>query len=489
MKKFLFYFVLFFSIYVNAQRTIVEEKFDGKNFPIRYHFLPKSDKIVVEKGEYIAMSFNRKINNITSYDSNGKKEVLAENFECAESNFSITENTFQIDDFTKFRGAQTYKYVVNGKKTSPIRYADVDRNYDYINSISDINYVFGKKYFNDKYEVDIVNEKGKNKIDFQKDKIYLETLDLFSKKKKIAPITKPDLNRLLGNEYIELEKYFGYAINLIDNNKFEIVTKSITKDYKTTVLYRTFYDMEGKFINEIKYPVTLPTQYLIYSKNSAARIHERFVGLKNGALFFMTDINISDFIEDNETKDVYVYGFFGNKAKKLNDENSPSGYYVFKFDKDGNKVWESINTIDDKENFNKKIDLLRVFSSLAITNKGLFFEAGQSSEDYFHYSFLDKSSGKILTKNKISYKESKLFTMKNDVQLFIYSYLKHNSFKDKVFDTDGLVAIESNKKIEEYLKKIDSKKKLYFNTFFSVKGIWLIESDNKEYYKVTFFEN
>jgi hypothetical protein len=37
---------------------------------------------------------------------------------------------------------------------------------------------------------------------------------------------------------------------------------------------------------------------------------------------------------------------------------SPNGYYVFKFDKNGTKYRESINRIDDSEDFNKAILVL-----------------------------------------------------------------------------------------------------------------------------------
>ncbi len=488
MMKPLFYFVLLSSIYMNAQTTIVEEKFTDDSTPMRYHYLPKSNKIVIEKGSYVFRSFNRRINNISSYDYYGKKEILVNNFECLLSDFSITENTFLLDDFSKY-GNQSYKYVVNGKQTPTLNYSDVSRNYgDRIFNVNDLNYTFGKKYFNDKYELDIVDEKGKNKVNFEKDELYLEILDFFSKDKRIIPIIKPDLNRLLNEQSIKIEEFLGYAANLIDNDKFEIITKSISKDYKSSILFRTFYNMDGKIIGEQKLNISLPSEYLVYSANNAARINAKF-GSRNATPLFLTDLAINDFIVDNITKDIYVFGLFGDKAKKLNDDNSPSGYYVFKFDKEGKKVWESINRIDDKDDFNKKNHLVKVFSSLSFSSNNLLFETGgRFKENYFHYSFIDKNTGKILNKNKISYEEDRIYTFKGDYRAFILTFNECEGYKNKVFDNDGLVAIDTNKKVVEYLKNINTKNKLFFNTIFSNDGIWLLESDNKEYYKVTFFK-
>ena len=489
MNKPFFYFVLLSSIYMNAQTSIVEEKFEKENTPMRYHYLPKSDKIVIEKGGYVSMSANRRINNISSYDSGGKKEVLVNNIETSISVFSITENTFKLDEFLKFSYSKKYKYVVNGKETPFVNYSDVDRNYFYISNVNNVNHTFGNEFFNDKYELDIVDVKGKNKVNFEKDVLYLETLDIFSKDKKIIPLVKPDITRLVGDSSIKPEEYLGYAANLIDNNEFEIVTKSISKDYKSSILYRTFYNMEGKKVNEIQYTISLPSQYLLYSANNAARINAKLTGIKNDTPIFLTDSAIHDFIEDNITKDVYVYGLYGDNARKINDDNSPSGFYIFKFDKEGKKVWESINRIDDKDDFNKKIHLVKVFSSLSFSNNGLLFETrGRFKDNYFHYSFIDINTGTILNKNKISYKEDNIYTFKADYRAFLLSFNKCEGYNNKVFDTDGLIAIDTNKKVADYLKSINNKNKLFFNTIFSKNGIWLLESDNEKYYKVTFFK-
>ncbi|SEA19265.1 hypothetical protein SAMN05443667_102278 [Flavobacterium gillisiae] len=488
MKKPFFYFLMLSSLFVNAQTTIVEERFEKDKTPMRYHYLPKSGKIVIEKGSYVSMSTNRRINNITSYDSNGKIEIVADQFEIPQAYFSVTENTFKVDEFTRAAGAKKYNYYVNGKQTPFISYSDVDRNF-WISNKYNVNSSFGRAFFNDKYELDIVDEKGKNKVIFEKDEFYLETLDIFSKEKRIIPIVKPDISRLVGKGFINVEEYLGYTANIIDNDKFEIVTKSISKDYKSSILYRTFYSMEGKNVGEQKIDISLPKEYLAYSANKVARINEKLTGFKNETELFLTDIGINDFIEDNVTKDVYVYGLFADKPKKLNDDNSPMGYYIFKFDKDGNKLWESINRIEDKDDFNKKIHLVKVFSSLSFSDNELCMQTGGAfTNKYFHYCYLDKKTGNIVSKGKISYEKDRIYTMSGDVRLFLFSFYENKDYKKKLFDLDGLIAIDKNKKVADYLKSINNKNKLYFNTILGNEGTWLIESDNEEYYKVTFFK-
>jgi hypothetical protein len=59
MKKPLFYFVLLLA-FIWMLNNDCREKFEKDNTPMRYHYLPKSDKIVIEKGGYVSMSINRR---------------------------------------------------------------------------------------------------------------------------------------------------------------------------------------------------------------------------------------------------------------------------------------------------------------------------------------------------------------------------------------------------------------------------------------------
>jgi hypothetical protein len=104
--------------------------------------------------------------------------------------------------------------------------------------------------------------KGKTKSISEKDELYLETLDIFFQKiKKIIPIVKPDISRLLGAESIQPEEYLSYTVNLVDNDKFEIITKSISKIINLPICTELL-QYGRKKINEKKIHYLLPTQYL-----------------------------------------------------------------------------------------------------------------------------------------------------------------------------------------------------------------------------------
>lgn len=125
MNKFLFYFVLFFSVYVNAQKTIVEEKFEKDNVPLSYNYFPKSNKIVIEKGLE-----KRKINTISSYDINGKKEILANNVDGMYPIYSATENAIYVSKYSASAMGGSFKYIVDKNETPLAKKSEIKNDFN-----------------------------------------------------------------------------------------------------------------------------------------------------------------------------------------------------------------------------------------------------------------------------------------------------------------------------------------------------------------------
>lgn len=480
MRKFLFYFVLFSSVYVNAQTTIVEEKFKDGMVPIDYFYFPKSNKFIITEGlQPKKVSFysmpSVEINNVISFDSFGKKEFLAKNVNWEWFDFSISENTFRGTNVSKsMMSNSTYKYYINGKSTSTSDFKKINNPYSENNA-----HIF----YNDKYELAFTDKKLNTDINLKDEELFLTITDIFTSKSKKIGIEKQDINKLIGDAFIKPHKGFvGFNVNAIDNEKFEIITKSISKDYNSSVLYRTNYNMEGKKLNETAFTINLKDNYLIYSINGGGLTKSIMSGTGGNSVWvFADDLSINNFYEDNTTKDVYIYGLFGTNSKQLNRTNSPSGYYIFKFDKNGNKIWESINPIVDKKDFNDDIDLMRLYIVLRLYNDKLYFSVGEDNKkNYVHYSFLDKNTGKIVKENKISYDKATFsFTGKRSLK----------GYDNKDLGIETLVALDSNQKVADYIKKIKSPETIILKAVFSEKGVWLFETDKKDYYKVTLFKD
>lgn len=72
---------------------------------------------------------------------------------------------------------------------------------------------------------------------------------------------------------------------------------------------------------------------------------------------------------------------------------------------------------------------------------------------------------------------------------FIRNTYDYKELRNKTFSHICFAAMSINSNVMNYLKSIlEGDKRLYFETIFSDQGIWLVETDNKEYYKVTLFK-
>ena len=476
MKKPLFYFMLLSSIYMNAQTTIVEEKFEKDNEPLSYNYLPTSNKLVIEKGPKF-----RKINTILSYDINGKKEILANNVDGMDIHYSATENAIYAPKYASSVFGGSFKYIVDSKETPLTKISELK---------NDFNEEFGTFFFNDKYELGFSNEKNKRYIDLEKDMLFLEVTDIFTRNTKKIKLEKPKYSTTAGDI-----NFSGFKANIKSKDSFEIISGSNSKDHKSITRYITTYNIEGNKLNEVAYTIYLKDYCLFFSFNGGG-LEVKMINEGNENIYktylsniFYRHLTENEIFQDKATGDIYMYGLFVKEYEKMLKPNSPLGYYIFKFDKFGKKVWESINKIDDKNGFNDKSLSYNLKSNLTLYNNKLYLSIGTDySNQFLYYSFLDKDNGKVLNNNKITFTKSKAGSPFINIRYFILSFYEYEGYKNKVFDYDGLVAIDSNKKVADYLKNIDSKNKLYFNTIFSNEGIWLIESDNKDYYKVTFFK-
>ena len=71
---------------------------------------------------------------------------------------------------------------------------------------------------------------------------------------------------------------------------------------------------------------------------------------------------------------------------------------------------------------------------------------------------------------------------------FVNSYYNNIGYEKKGIDIDGLIAQDDNLLFSNYMNSIQNNQNLFFKTFYSKNGIWLLETDNIGYFKVLFFK-
>jgi hypothetical protein len=508
MKKIFFVLTLFLITLLNAQTTVVEGKFTKDNIPVNYKYLPQNDKIVIMDGKPIksAMILTSFINNINSYDQNGVKTKIIENENnLVNCTFSSTENSFKAHDGTSVFKLK-FKYFLNGvsseifEKNNFIKDGNFSfgmfDTYNRLNYYNDYRSYFIRKHFpnsfNDFYELSFTNQKEKSDINFVKDDLYLETFDLRTKQKNRVKLEKPDMSLLIGSQFVKSKHDLSFNCRVNNNDSFDMITKSLAIDYKTATFYKTTYGLNGKKLETIAFNTHLDNSFFVYSNNKAGRyeisiassLPDKYGFYESSTLEFLDDLSVNNYYEDRKNGDVYVYGLFSdNMPTKYVGLKSPNGYYVFKFDKNGTKIWESINRIDDGEDFNKaSLVLLEV--GIQEFNGNLIFSATyNATREYLHYAVVNKKSGNILKSNKIIFTEDKSHYYSD--KMFIINTFEDKQFKKMTFSTNGIIALDLSQNYLNYIKKLTADKTLYFDTIFSDNGIWLVETDNKQYYKVS----
>lgn len=502
MKKILFSIAFFSTVYLSAQTVIVEEKFEEKNVPVTFQYLPNSKKFVVFKGYPIKMTLSFMTTSGFSYDIDGKKATLFDNEKFVSPTFSVTENSYKTYDATKFAMKPSYKFFLNGN-AQPVTHDALDDlnsnyfgRYDYNNVLCSVtmrwpNMPFNAS-FNDIYDFGFTNQKQKDKINFEKDDIFLETIEIKSNTRKRVKLDKPNLALLNGDDFAKFDLKTSFTSKLNGNENFDIITKSVSADFKTTILYKATFDFQGKKIKELALTLNLKDKHFITSDNSGGPKDFNTSLASPGYPFDVVNVSlgamsINHYFEDRINGDIFVYGIFRDDEKKVDGRGrSPKGFYVFKFDKNGNKLWESINDIVDKDFLDKIIDYTKLQINLLEYNKNLLFSV--SVNDFTEFSnatTVDKSTGAISKINFIEYNNS-THNLK-DREFITNSYV--SDIKNKVFSQLTFVGMIANPNVEKYIKNVPSNgNKLYYETVFSDQGIWLVESDNEKYYKVLLFK-
>lgn len=502
MKSIFFNISILFSYFLSAQTVIVNEKFEDKNVPVSFQYLPISKKFIIFKGYPIKMTQSFVTQSGFSYDVDGKKAILFENEKLISPTFSVTENSFKAYDATKLMMKPTYKFFMNSS-IQPVSHEALDDlnsnlfgRYDYNNVLCAVtmrwpNMPFNAS-FNDFYDFGFTNQKLKTLINFEKDDVFLETIEIKSNSRKRVQLDKPNLSLLNGEAFEEFDVKPSFTCKLNGNETFDMITKSVSADSKTSVLYKTTFDFGGKKIKELVLTLNLQNKKFIFSDNNGGpRETSSTMSMQGGSFRDVTvkfgASSINHYFEDRSNGDLFVYGIFRDDAKNIEGRGrSPKGFYVFKFDKNGKKLWESINNIVDKDFLDKITNYSKLQVNLLEYNKQLLFSVSVNDfTEFSHACTLDKSTGASSKLNFIEYNNN-ISNLKGR-SFITNSYV--SDIKNKVFSQLTFVAMISNSNLEQYIKNIPSTgNKLYYETVFSDQGIWLIESDNKEYYKVLLFK-
>lgn len=481
---------------LSAQTVLLDEKIDKENSPIYFQYLPISKKIV-----FCSRSKSKGASAFT-VDSNGKKIFLYENDTRRYSDFSRTEKSYMTSDPKDQGWTPDYNLIFDDKEQLITKEKFKDVNFKYFgdynrNNIYDasgtVTNFSGST--NDLYILGFTNDQNSSQIkNFEKEDVYLEIIKIKNNTKRRVKLEKPDFTLLKGDQFAKTDFDINFTCRLNNNENFDLITKSLSADSQTVILYKATYNFEGKKIKTLPFTIHLNNKYFITSTNGGGTQYDTSTQSMQSAHFInesyaLDVLSINNYYEDRENGDMYIFGIFSDEApKKIDAKAYPKGFYVFKFDKNGNKLWESINYIDGKEYFEK----IRASSAFQVNlieyNKNLIFSASVNSfTEFTNAAIIDKASGSVLKSSFIEYNNN--LSHAGKYSNFIRQTYDFKGLKNKTFSQIGFAAVSINPKVMDYLKSIPEKgDRLYFETLYSNEGVWLVETDNKKYYKVILFK-
>ena len=462
MKKVgLLFGVFFFWQSIFAQKVIAEIPFEKGKVPLQYIYLPNLDRFVIQSGERTNKVFGNIISDINSYDKDGFVEKMISKDALVNCVFSPIESAFLIAKTPKTNSyPEEYKLVLDG----------VSSKYFMLKS--------GFRYFNDIYGFNLLNQDNNFKIDLQKDTLFLHVIDIFSNQTQQYKLEKPDLFRLENKITAQYTEGLNFDVRINESN-IGIITKAINKNYKSATLYRTMYSLTGELLEDIAYTVSVPKHFLIFSNNGGGIVTQSEEGT------ILSDLSINNFVVDKNTEDVYVYGLFGKEGKASNySKNVPLGVYVFKFDKKGKLLWESTQYIVDVLGFNQAQEIDQINLSLKLRDEdALVVVNSVANTAYVDYVSIQLSNGEKINSAQVTAVKGS----KNKEDNFVKAVFTLEDFPNKNMDSETILASQMNTALQDYLKKRSSDNRLFYKTFISKKGFWVLETDNTNYYKILFF--
>lgn len=226
---------------------------------------------------------------------------------------------------------------------------------------------------------------------------------------------------------------------------FNLLAKDdIDKERITDTYHVTSYNYEGKLINYVPLTVQLETGHFMLSTNGGPTVifDKNYGNFASGNIY--TDI---------ETGDMYVYGFFTDRAKKKMLIGKYKGYYVHKFDKTGKILWKKQISFDSYDLFDKTFNGSQIFIEFKkINDKEVLIAITSRVMNDFLINKFDSKTGKITsTKDFDDYKRLKS----------IYDVYKNKKlFPKLVLNDQAIIATEINKEVYNYIYNLNNKRKM-----------------------------
>jgi hypothetical protein len=175
----------------------------------------------------------------------------------------------------------------------------------------------------------------------------------------------------------------------------------------------------------------------------------------------------------------YIYGLYSNtKSSQINKVNF-NGFYIYKYNSDGELVWKNEKEIVDSKGFNTTQRPIAVSVDFVLINGNqIGLNMSSFHEKYAQMFLLNSVDGKIIKNKKYDFKIEALKLNAIRVKAFPTGYTI-SSYENKNFDINTAFASFLNPKIDEFLKT-KTKEDLNYNAKITKDAIYIIEEDTEQ---------
>ena len=478
MKNYIFYalFVLA-SLPVQAQSKIIEIKPSNKHKFLGFEHAENGMFYIVTGQEKKPKSDVE----ILSYDPdlnlNYKKNIQS-NYKGLPAFFGRGMNDSPI--YYELYSSKSGKFSIATKDGLII---DKDGNQKAVNFDEKSESGTIKSYFNfysDEYACYLGKIEGKKKKDKDADgAIYLFRRSLIDQSTKLIELHVPEIETS--------EDKIGFLLHSYDEQGFYIVNKKLDKKLPSDTYNILKYDYDGKLISDKRIEVTLKNKYFTASN---CGLGSSTVIFGDGFTKHVLSENSTGNVYIDETNNAYyIFGLYSN-TKDGNLYNARNnGFYIKKYNSNGELLWDSVNEIQDKD-YNK--NAVSYFTAVSFFNlKGkLGLRISSQKHDYSHMFLLNEKDGKVTNTKKVEFSVSPILLNGIRGGSFPTGYSSKADFGKLNLNVDTFFASFASKNVEAFFKSVKDKKYNY-NSFILENGIYLLEEnlDNESFRLIKFDYN
>ncbi|MCK6608476.1 MAG: hypothetical protein L6Q46_09280 [Flavobacterium sp.] len=274
------------------------------------------------------------------------------------------------------------------------------------------------------------------------------------------------------------QEVLKWGLSSYHKNFFFMVNKELNKERTNDKYNIVKYDYNGEILSLKSVEIKLNKKYFTASFNGFGAYAISYTGM--ASRHEMSSTATGNIYTDLKNNDFYIYGLYTNDKDNDFYQSTFGGFYIHKFNSEGELIWKMEKPIVDTKDFNKNSLCFHMQVDFYNLNNGqIGFAISKSNNSNFAHLFsLNEKDGKIIKSKKIEFKVNDLMREGIKNGSFPTGFNSETIIGKNNGNIETLFSTFFNPKIESFFKK-NKATKLNYKTNITENGVFLIEEDNK----------